>query len=125
MTPKISSAEWEVMNVVWGKFPITAAGVFEGLPPGHGWAQKTVNTFLARLVEKGVLAAEKPGKALVYRPLLRRDQCVAAEGESFLQRVFQGAAGSLMLHFVEKADLSPGEIRELEQVLKAKRRGRR
>ena len=38
--------------------------------------------------------------------------CVAAEGASFTQRVFQGAAGPLVLHFVENADLSPEEIRE-------------
>ena len=53
MPPKISSAEWEVMSVVWDKAPVTATEVFEALPPGHGWKQKTVNTFLTRLVEKG------------------------------------------------------------------------
>ena len=123
MTPKISSAEWEVMNVVWAQHPITAAEVLRSLPADRGWAQKTVNTFLTRLVGKGVLSARRQGKANVYRPRLTRDQCVATEGESFLQRVFQGATGSLVLHFCERADLTAEEICELEELLRAKKSG--
>lgn len=123
-SPRISSAEWEVMNVVWSKHPIAASEVFAALPAEREWKLKTVNTFLARLVEKGVLGVEREGKANVYRPLLKREECVEAEGDSFLQRVFQGAAGSLVVHFCERADLSRDEIAELEAILKAKK-GRR
>jgi BlaI family penicillinase repressor len=125
MPPKISGSEWEVMNVVWAKSPLTATEVFAGLPPDHGWAPKTVNTFLTRLVAKGVLKLEKGSRPLAYAPRVKRDECVAAEGESFAQRVFQGAAGPLVLHFVENADLSPQEIRELEQLLRAKKKAKR
>ncbi len=124
MAPKISSAEWEVMNVVWDRHPITAPEVFAALPSGHGWAQKTVNTFLARLVQKGVLQADRSGKAHSFIPLVKRQDCVAAEGESFLQRVFHGAAGPLMLHFAKGAELTPDEIAELELLLKAKKKAR-
>ncbi len=121
MPPKISSAEWEVMNVVWDRHPLTAVEVFSSLPPDKSWAQKTVNTFLTRLVEKGVLDVTKEGKANLYIPRLAREECVHVESESFLQRVFQGAAGTLMLHFCERADLSAEEIAELERLLKSKK----
>jgi len=109
------------MNVVWEKEPVTATEVYEALQLEKDWAQKTVNTFLARLVEKGVLRARKKGKANIYRPRLKREECVAAEGESFLQRVFQGASGSLVLHFFERADMTSEEIREFEQLLREKK----
>jgi BlaI family transcriptional regulator, penicillinase repressor len=121
MPPKISSAEWEVMNVIWEKQPLTATEVFEALPAGHGWKQKTVNTFLARLVEKRVLEADKDGKAFVYTARVAHEESVKIEGASFLQRVFRGATGDLMLHFCEKAELSREEILELEQLLKKKK----
>ena len=121
MKPKISAAEWEVMNVVWVQHPITAAQVYAGLPEGNGWKQKTVNTFLTRLVAKKVLGVTKQGNLNLYAPRLRREECVATEGDSFLSKVFQGAAGSLVLHFCERAELSPEEIRKLEQMLKAKK----
>lgn len=121
MPPKISSAEWEVMNVIWTDAPLTAVEVFERLPKGHGWAPKTVNTFLARLTEKGVVAAKKEGKAFVYTARFPREACVKSESDSFLQRVFNGAAGELVLHFCERAELSAEEIRELERLLKTKK----
>jgi BlaI family penicillinase repressor len=124
MPPKISQAEWEVMSVLWTQAPLTAADVFSALPAGHGWKQKTVNTFLTRLVDKKVLAVDKSEKAHVYAPRVSREKCVSQEGESFLQRVFQGATGDLVLHFCARADLTPEEIRELEQLLKAKKAGK-
>src|SRR5436305_5933338 len=99
MTPNISSSEWEVMSVIWSKGALTAAEVFAALPAGHGWKQKTVNTFLTRLVDKGVLTVDKAEKAFVYRARIPREKCVQLEGESFLRRVFRGAAGDLVLHF--------------------------
>jgi BlaI family penicillinase repressor len=125
MTPKISSAEWEVMNVVWANSsPVTSATVHAGLPEERGWKQKTVNTFLTRLVAKKVLTVTKMGNANLYAPRLRREQCVAAEGDTFLKKVFQGATGTLMLHFCEKAELSDGEIKQLEQLLESKKGGK-
>lgn len=121
MPPKISAAEWEVMSVLWDQGALTATEVFEALPAGHGWKPKTVNTFLSRLVDKGVLNADKARKPISYTARLGRDKCVQAEGDSFLQRVFRGATGDLVLHFCERADLTEEEIRELEQLLKAKK----
>lgn len=121
MPPKISSAEWEVMNVIWNCSPLTAAEVFDSLPADHGWKQKTVNTFLARLDEKGVLKVTKRDGVNIYTPRLRREECVAAESESFLRRVFQGATGSLLLHFCEQQELSDEEINELQRLLRKKK----
>lgn len=109
------------MSVVWAKAPLTATEVFDALPSGHGWKQKTVNTFLTRLVDKGVLAVDRRGKAFVYTARVAREKCIQTEGESFLQRVFRGATGDLVLHFCERADLTAAEIHELEQLLKAKK----
>src|SRR5215207_5567958 len=122
MPIKISPAEWEVLNVLWDRAPATAADVFEALPQDKEWHTKTVNTFLARLVEKGVLQVRRDGRSNVYIPLKTREQCVEAEGESFLNRVFRGAFGPMLLHFVEKADLSPVEISELERLLREKKK---
>jgi BlaI family penicillinase repressor len=124
MPPKISSSEWEVMSVIWSRGPLTATEVFEGLPAGHGWKPKTVNTFLTRLVTKGALAADRKGKAFTYTSRVAREKCVQAESDSFLQRVFQGATSDLVLHFCARADLTEEEMRELAQMLKAKRTGK-
>ena len=118
---KISPAEWEVLNVLWDRAPATAADVFAALPQDKDWHAKTVNTFLARLVEKGVLEVRREGRSNVYVPKKTREQCIKAEGQSFLNRVFRGAFGPMLLHFVENAELTKDEIRELERMLRNKK----
>ncbi len=109
------------MSTLWDQSPRTAADVFNALPPGHGWHQKTVNTFLARLTAKGAVGCTKDGNVNVYTAKLRREECIAREGRGFLDRFFRGAAGPMLVHFCERADLSADEIRELEQLLKKKK----
>ena len=121
MPPKISSSEWEVMDTLWTRSPRTAADVMAALPAGHGWHQKTVNTFLARLAAKGAVRVTKDGNVNVYAARLRREECVAREGRGFLERVFRGATGPMLLHFCEQADLTTEEINELEKLLKKKK----
>ena len=122
MPPRISESEWEVMNVLWSATgPRTAAAVFAALPHGHGWHQKTVNTFLARLVAKRVVRLTKEGNVNLYAARLRREDCIAREGRGFLARVFRGAAGPMLLHFCAEAELTAAEIRELEELLEKKK----
>jgi BlaI family transcriptional regulator, penicillinase repressor len=120
MAAKISRSEWDVMNVLWTKSPQTAGEVFAALPTNR-WHPKTVNTFLARLAAKGVVRITKEGNVNQYAARVSRADCVAREGRGFLERVFRGAAGPMLLHFCEKADLTADEIRELEKLLKKKK----
>jgi len=124
--PKISIAEWEVLNVLWDRGTATAPEVYDALSGKTAWHQKTVNTFLTRLAEKGILAIRREGKLNIYKPKLTREQCVRQESDSFLQRVFRGASGSLLAHFCEQADLSDDEIAQLRKLLqKRTRKGRK
>lgn len=118
---KISPAEWEVLNVLWDQSPATSTEVYAALADHTEWHQKTVSTFLTRLVEKGILRVHRDGRTNVYAPLKTREQCIRAESDSFMQRVFRGSVGPLLLHFVEGAKLTPEEIRDLERLLKQKK----
>ena len=72
-------------------------------------------------VAKKNVEVRREGKANVYLPAKSRAQCIRAEGDSFLRRIFRGSCGPMLLHFVERAELSPAEIRELERALKQKK----
>jgi BlaI family penicillinase repressor len=123
--PDISAAEWSVMEVLWKASPRTASEVFRELQESTGWALNTVRTMLTRLVEKGVVRAGKRGGSVTeFSAAVDRETCVKAESDSFLKRVFQGAANSLLLHFVENSSLTPEEAKKLKQVFEesAKRR---
>jgi BlaI family penicillinase repressor len=116
----ISDAEWQVMQVVWAQKSTTAAEVITALKDVTGWGHRTIRTLLARLVEKGVLAAEADGNRNIYRPLVSRGKCVRTESQSFLKKVFGGDAAELLVHFVRGADISPEQIEELKRLMDEK-----
>ena len=117
MNPRISPAEWQVLETLWDRAPATAAEVYAALGGDAQWHFKTVNTFLTRLVDKGVLSVHRDGKANVYAPRHGREQCVRQESDTFLKRFFRGAAGPMLAHFCERADLTEAEIAHLRQIL--------
>ncbi len=121
MPPQVSPSEWEVLNVLWDLPSATVPEICEALSRKRKWHPKTVGTFLTRLVKKGVLNVHKDGKVNVYSARKTREQCIRAESESFLQRVFQGSFAPMLMHFVEEADLSEEEIRDLQRILKKKK----
>jgi BlaI family penicillinase repressor len=119
--PSISDAEWEVMNVIWvASGPMTATDVVDHLSRTKTWSPRTIKTLLNRLIKKGVLRFEAQGKRYLYRPAVRQEQCVRAASQSFLSRVFAGAAGPMLAHLVTHTELTPAEIKSLQQLLQQK-----
>ena len=121
----ISPAEWDVMEVVWDSGPVTAAHVIARLSGSHDWKHRTIRTLLARLVEKRALTYDVDGKAYIYRPAVTRKQCVRQESRSFMNKVFGGDVGALLVHFVQDADLNRDELERRRSLLAAKDHRRR
>jgi BlaI family penicillinase repressor len=119
-TPRISDAEWAVMEEVWQQHPVTALEVVQKLSPHRQWQDQTIRTMLRRLIDKGALKYRAEGKVYYYEPAVSREQCVRVESRSFLKRVFGGAPKPLLVQMVQEADLSREDIAELKRLLTKK-----
>jgi BlaI family penicillinase repressor len=118
--PSIADSEWAVMSALWDGGPAAAGDVVARVAAaGHAWRPRTVKTLLQRLVKKGAVAVTVDGGVHTYRPKVTRAACVRREGRSFLDRVFGGAAGPAVVHFLEQSDLPPAEIDRLRKLLEA------
>ena len=116
--PNISETEWIVMEALWENSPQTASAVAKSLQASTGWAENTVRTLLTRLVEKGAITFVDPSvQPKHFVPAVKRELCVQAESSSFLDRIFQGASKSLLIHFAQNARLTPEEASELKKML--------
>lgn len=116
--PRISETEWKIMKIAWTSSPLSAQEIIERLSSGGDkWHPKTVKTLLNRLVRKRALGFRRDGRSYLYRPLVEEADSVAAESESFLDRVFGGSLHPMLAHFVESGKLSPAEISELKRLL--------
>jgi BlaI family penicillinase repressor len=116
--PHISDAEWEVMKVIWPNPPCSSAQVVSALASSKAWSVGTIKTLLNRLHSKGALRFEKVGKSYLYYPAVAEDRLRAAETESFVDRVFDGAFSPMLAHFARSRKLSEEDLVELERILK-------
>ena len=110
------------MEAVWERSPLTAMDITErvSLRSSKELSPQTIKTLLGRLVKKGALNFRQQGNRYLYSPSVKRADYVDRESESFLERVFKGAADSLLAHFVNRTDLSAEEISRLRKLLDEK-----
>jgi BlaI family penicillinase repressor len=116
--PRISDAEWEVMKVIWPKSPCSAHEVVSALAPAKAWSVGTIKTLLNRLHSKGALRFEKVGKSYLYYPCVSEEGLRAAETESFVDRVFDGALSPMVAHFARSRKLTAQDLDGLERILR-------
>ena len=98
--------------------------MFAALPENRDWAYQTVKTLLCRLVAKGAVEFDQIGNSYLYRAVVARDQMTREEVRSVLDRVVGAAVSPVLAHFIDEADLSDEELRELRRVLDEKRKKR-
>ena len=115
--PRITEAEWEVMKVLWKKSPNTASRIAQELADSTSWKLNTVKTLISRLVNKTAVGYKEDGKSHSYFPLINEDECIRAEWETFLKRVYGGALKPMIANFLREQKLSPKEIAELKAIL--------
>ncbi len=118
--PRISDAEWIIMKVLWRRSPATAKQVVEALAGETDWKPKTIHTLLARLVQKGVVSAEKQGREYHFKAALMESQCRLAASRSFLEKVFDGEIAPFLACFLQSKKLSRQELDELKRILEEK-----
>ncbi len=122
--PRISDAEWQVMQAFWSEGRLTADEVVEKLAGKVHWNARTIRTLINRLLTKKALKFEKEGRKYRYFPAVSEAQCVRQERRSFVQRVYGGTVTPMLAAFIEEAKLSREDIEELKRMLDEKRRRR-
>jgi len=120
---KIPASEWEIMEVLWGQSPLSAAEILERMGAATSWSVKTVRAFLGRLQRKKVVSRRKIHGTYVFDPAVRRGDCLRLESQSFIDRFFQGNSVSLIAHLLEEDRLDTADVQRLRGLLE-QRKGR-
>lgn len=118
--PKITEAEWHLLEVLWEKSPLSAREIHDVIPPSIGMAQKTIRTLLGRLFKKKVVTRSQVHGIYVFRPNVERSICVQERGRQFLDLFFGGKPEMLFSHFLRSESLDPNTIERLRIMLDEK-----
>jgi BlaI family penicillinase repressor len=107
--PTLTPQELAIMKEVWRLDKATVRDVYEALREKRTIAYTTVMTMMKILEDKGYLKKSQSDRAYVYRPARPRQQVVGAMVRDFVDRVFDGAAGGLLLHLARDGKLTRAE----------------
>ena len=118
---QISDAEWQVMKIVWMQREQTSSDLIRVLAERFNWSKSTVQTLLARLVEKECLTRKKEGKSFVYSALLTLDQSRDLLVQDIKDKVCSRRIKNLLADLIMECDFTPADLADLEAVISEKK----
>ena len=105
------------MKLVWRLETATVREVYEALRQERPVAYTTVMTMMRILEDKGFLNKTLVDRAHVYKPSRARQQVIGAMVKDFVDRVFDGASGSLLVHLAKDNRLTARQRQAIERLL--------
>lgn len=118
---QISDAEWQVMKIVWMQGEQTSSDLIRVLAERFNWSKSTVQTLLARLVEKECLTRKKEGKSFVYSALLTLDQSRDLLVQDIKDKVCSRRIKNLLADLIVGCDFTLADLEDLEAVISEKK----
>lgn len=118
---QISDAEWQVMKIIWMQGEQTSSDLIRVLAERFDWSKSTVQTLLARLVEKECLTRKKEGKSFVYSALLTLDQSRDLLVQDIKDKVCSRRMKQLVADLIMECDFTQADLADLETVISEKK----
>ncbi|MHC4117490.1 MAG: BlaI/MecI/CopY family transcriptional regulator [Planctomycetota bacterium] len=119
---ELFESEWAILRVVWRLEPCAAPTVQEELKSQKGWAYTTVKTMMDRMVKKGLLKTQRLRNLYLYSSAVTKSQARRGEIMRTVARAFDGTLTPMMQFLIENDELSEQEYRQLEDLLKNRKR---
>lgn len=122
--PAYGDQQLRLMRQLWRK-SLSARQLTAALNSESGqapMAHSTVQTLLRQLEAKGAVAHFQEGRTFIFRPLVEKGRSLAQATRQLIDRLFNGSVQGLVAHLLENEQVSPTELREIEQLIAARRK---
>lgn len=115
---ELTTAQWNLMEALWQNSPLSGRELTVIMTQTQGWSRSTTLTMLKRMCEKGQITYTEENGIRVYSPLIKRDDALHEQTQSFLHRAYKGSIGMMVSTMTQKQELSKAEIQELYEILR-------
>lgn len=111
----VSDAEWEVLKMLWSygesiRQP-QLLELFE--KEGKMWKRQTLNTFLSRLEEKGLVKRENR----IVTPVFSEEEYGVLEMREVIDNLYGGRVSSFLAAFLKRDAVEEEDLAELRRLL--------
>lgn len=122
-TRTFTEVELEFMRILWERGESTPDDVAEALAgQGRTLSGGSIRNVLAIMGEKGYVARRKEGKAFLYRAKVSEDTARRGMVGDLLDTVFEGSESMLVASLLDRRDLRPEELEEIERLIAERKR---
>lgn len=122
MPENISSAEWEVMRVIWTLGTASSRQIIDQLQAKMDWSPSTIKTLLRRLTAKAWLQTHKQGRSFLYEAKISEMAANEMSARDFFLKVCDSHKGQILTQLVAEAPLSQTDISALQEILNKKQK---
>ena len=117
---KISSAEWEVMRVLWTKGETTYTEITKILSTKQDWSASTVKTLLGRLADKGYLTSRREGRTFLYQAVLNEEEANLTAVNEVLSKICLTKHSQLLGELIQQTPMTKEQIKDLQDIIASK-----
>ena len=117
MKETLSRHEWVIMETLWQRAPLFLSDLMSAMETSVDWNRSSYLTYLKRMTEKGYIGYDTVRGSRRYIPLIRREDCVAAESAAMLEKMTGQSAKLFLVSLVEKSGLDESDRVELQALI--------
>lgn len=112
---KLFDSELKVMEILWRHGDTSAKKIAEILAKQTSWSKTTTYTVIKKCIDKNAINRIEPG--FICRALISKDQAREYETTELINKMYDGAADSLVASIIGSKTLTMEEIERLKQMI--------
>ena len=119
-----TTAELQVLRVLWTRGPATVRDIHDALYHGTGTGYTTTLKLVQNLHAKGLVERDDGRRQHVYRAVAEESDTLKGVVRTLIERTFEGSAASLAMHALAAKPASAEELAELKALIRRLERER-
>ncbi|MCP4711247.1 MAG: BlaI/MecI/CopY family transcriptional regulator [Planctomycetes bacterium] len=117
--PRLTPAEFEIMNVIWSGEEMTITEVLSQINSAgdRKFSRSTIQVQMQRLSDKGWLKHRNQGKKFLFSATVKRSEASASIAEDIKKRVFGDSCVALFQTLLDHTSISSNDIEAMKQLI--------
>ncbi len=112
-----TTAELEVLNILWETEPLTVKEIHELITENKNVGYTTTLKIMQKMTTKGLLHREANGKSHLYYATYKQEETRSRLLDRFIDSAFSGSASSLVMQLLGNKKTSKEELNEIKKII--------
>jgi len=119
---RLGDLQLQIMKVLWELGQATVTEVLDAVAGDPPLAYTTVATMLRKMEQRRLVGHTTEGRRFIYRAIVPEERVTRGMADDLVDRVYEGRLADMVSHLLDSRDVSEAELRELEQLIAARRK---